>query len=71
MMQQSQQHQVPWPTLVPQRPDFQYGSGPDHTGQWWIDIGCRRCGDTARKPCAMPARTGYWVIVYIQQHVCR
>jgi hypothetical protein len=71
MQQQTSYPAVQYPTLVPNRPDFQYGSAPDGQGQWWITVGCRRCGDYAQKPCAQPARTGYWVVVYIQTHVCR
>jgi hypothetical protein len=62
--------QVPWPTQVPNQPNFVFGSWRDARGQWWIQIGCTRCQDIARKPCANPARTGYWVVVYIQQHQC-
>jgi len=72
--QQPSQHLVPlvpWPTAVPQRPQFLYGSAPDRSGQWWITIGCRRCGDVARKPCENPSKTGYWVVVYITQHACQ
>lgn len=64
-------HAVPWPTPVPQRPGFVYSSAPDAHGQWWIHVGCQRCGDVATRPCQNPQRTGYWVVTYVGTHECR
>ena len=53
---------------VPNHPYAMYSAGADPSGQWWIHLACKHCGDRTRKPCMQPKRTGQWVYKYATMH---